>query len=230
MPERWKSIFDGRYAVSDQGRVMRVEAASGTQKGRILKPIVRTDEYLVVNIAGIQGGEQDMYRVHRLVADAFLDPDPEKTQVNHKNGHKRDNRAVNLEWVTNKGNALHASEHGWLKHGSEHAGTHLTEANVLEIRQRFESGEKIAALASEFGITLGTISPLIRGRTWRHVPGAVIRDSHSRAKLTAAQVLEIRKKLRAGAKQVALCTEYNVTPGTMSELAAGRTWKHVTLD
>lgn len=227
MPEQWKSIFDGRYAISDQGRVMRVEQGSGTQSGRILKPVERGDGYLFVNIALEKNGIQRHYRVHQLVADAFLVPDSARTQVNHKNGHRKDNRAINLEWVTNQENALHASEQGWLKHGSDHASTHLTEAKVLEIRHRFAAGEKIANLASEFGITLGTISPLIRGRTWRHVPDAVIRAEHSRAKLTAADVLAIRQKHKSGAKAADLCREYNVTRGTMSEILARKTWTHI---
>lgn len=45
--------------------------------------------------------------VHRLIAAAFV-PNPDgHPHVNHLNGRKTDNRAVNLEWVTDAMNKAH---------------------------------------------------------------------------------------------------------------------------
>ena len=47
--------------------------------------------------------------VHRLICSAFHGPPTvEKYTVNHKNGIKKDNRASNLEWVSQKENNHHA--------------------------------------------------------------------------------------------------------------------------
>ena len=70
--------------------------------GRIMSPSVNQKGYETVMLCG------EARRVHRLVAEVFLDPpDPGKDQVNHKNGNKRDNRVSNLEWCNNSENQKH---------------------------------------------------------------------------------------------------------------------------
>lgn len=59
--------------------------------------------------------------VHRIVAMAFT-PNPEnKPYVNHKDGDKTNNQAINLEWVTPQENAIHAVATGLKSEGKRYS-------------------------------------------------------------------------------------------------------------
>lgn len=120
MNETWNPVagWEDRYEVSSTGKVRSLNYRN-TGMARELKPITEGKGYLMVGLC--RDGKMKWEKVHRLVARAFV-PNPEsKPQVNHINGDKTDNRAVNLEWVTDSENLKHAYENG-LKEGSTEWG------------------------------------------------------------------------------------------------------------
>lgn len=54
--------------------------------------------------------------------------------------------------------------------GEGHTGSKLTDDSVTAIRARFANGERQAALAAEFGVSVGATVAVIRRKTWKHVP------------------------------------------------------------
>lgn len=112
--------FEGRYQVSNHGRVRSILSNHGKYQEKI-KAVRRrssTCDYLYVQLSIKDQPHHEA--VHRAVAKAFI-PNPEnKPMVNHKNGSKLTNNAWNLEWVTCTENHLHAFATG-LRNGQHTA-------------------------------------------------------------------------------------------------------------
>jgi hypothetical protein len=60
------------------------------------------------------------------------------------------------------------AEKGRAAMGAKHPNTKLTAAQVAEIRARRANGEKVAALAAEYGMSQSRISAIGRGHGWAH--------------------------------------------------------------
>jgi hypothetical protein len=169
----WRSIFSApEFQVSDQGEIRRAfpGGSNAAKVGRLLK--LRRDRkgYERVNLSS--QGVVRTFKVHSLVAEAFLGRCPAGQQTNHKNGVKHDNRVANLEYVTPSGNVRHALKEG-LRHpqrGSKCSWAKLTEAAVVKLRRRYATGQHtLAELAVEAGVSEGAIFYAIKKTTWEHV-------------------------------------------------------------
>lgn len=82
---------------------------------KYLKGSIMKNGYLSYMLTLPDGNKRRFY-AHRLVAEYFIpNCDIDKTQVNHKNGIKTDNRIENLEWVTPSENVSHAVKNNLIK-------------------------------------------------------------------------------------------------------------------
>lgn len=57
--------------------------------------------------------------------------------------------------------------------GEQNGNHKLWEAQVIAIRTRFGQGELIRHLAVEYGMTVGAISKIVNGRSWKHIGGPI---------------------------------------------------------
>ena len=105
--EKWMEIdgYEGRYLVSDKGRIGSFVGRS--KEFRILTPRTgKRDLYQRIRLSS-QTGEVKEFTIHRLVMNAFSpNPDPEHlTQINHKDENPANNCLENLEWCSPKYNS-----------------------------------------------------------------------------------------------------------------------------
>ena len=103
MEEIWKDVegYIGRYQVSNLGNIKSLNYR-GTGQERLLSATPVHGGYLAVSLC--DGNTQKTFRVHKLVAEAFIENLNNKPCVDHINTIKTDNRADNLRWVTHKEN------------------------------------------------------------------------------------------------------------------------------
>ena len=143
--EEWRDIkgFEGLYQVSNLGRVKSLPKYTYSKgypqlrKERILNPrgTGRTRKYLAVKF---NDGHQ--YKVHRLVAEAFI-PNPDNLPlINHKDENPLNNRVDNLEWCTNAYNVKYSAKPLSEEHRDRirqaHIGKHHTEEHKQKIREK----------------------------------------------------------------------------------------------
>ncbi len=171
--ERWLPCigYEDYYEVSNHGRVRSIDRVFKKKglcsvKGKILTQRLNKKGYpavfFYINTVRIERNP------HRLVALAFV-PNPEnKPQVNHIDGNKLNNNDWNLEWNTNSENQLHAYRLGLQnKKGERNSNTVLTDADVTNIKLRYNSGLKISEVCQELNVNLSIVRQIIYGRTWR---------------------------------------------------------------
>lgn len=99
--EIWKDVvgYEGLYEISSFGNVVSVK----NDKRKIISQETHQRGYLRVNLH--KDGVWRHFRVHRLVAMAFVDNPTGFPQVDHIDGNKTNNHASNLRWVDNVTNS-----------------------------------------------------------------------------------------------------------------------------
>ena len=96
MEEEWIPITVKEYPnyeVSNLGRLRN------KTKGTLLKGAKDKDGYVSICLSS-SNGKQKSFRLHRIIALAFIPNIENKPEINHKNEIRDDNRVENLEWVT----------------------------------------------------------------------------------------------------------------------------------
>jgi hypothetical protein len=149
--ELWKPIesFEN-YEVSTLGRV------KNTNSNKLMKSTSKGG-YFGISLVNIFGRKN--FKIHRLVALAFI-PNPEnKTDVNHMDKNKHNNNISNLEWNTRAENNLHGKLNVIIT-TNKNKPVNRIDKNTNEILEKYNSIE----LAAEWVFSLGLTKTIHNGR------------------------------------------------------------------
>lgn len=162
---KWKPIagFEDSYEISDDGHIRNIKFG----KIKILCPSISKDGYYKVTL--FKNNKPYYFRVNVLVARAFIQNPFGKTQVNHKNNIRNDNRANNLEWCTGEENMQHCIKENRIANGEKQGLHKLITKQIIIIRKLHKTGLSYRRLATTFSVNKSTIMRVIKGYTWRHV-------------------------------------------------------------
>lgn len=159
--EEWRDIqgYEGLYQVSNSGKVRSLNFnKTGESKER--KPSHDSDGYLVMTLH--KNGVKKMYKVHRLVALAFLKKPVGCDQINHIDEDKDNNDVSNLEWCTVEYNLRYGTRG---KKVGEKLKTALA-IPVLQMKDGIVINQFISMIEAsrQTGICQGSISNCCKGK------------------------------------------------------------------
>jgi len=121
MEEIWKDIkgYEGYYQISNLGnikslnRTIENKGAIGGKykiKGKSRSQSISKTGYYICTLC--KNGKERTFKVHRLIAEAFIDNPNNLPIINHKDGNKLNNSIDNLEWCDYSYNNKEAYKQG----------------------------------------------------------------------------------------------------------------------
>jgi hypothetical protein len=177
MTEVWKPVngYEGLYEVSNYGKVKALRKFSGTcfRDERILSMNrITKDGY--IHVALTKNGKVLDTRLHKVVAENFVENPDKKETVNHIDGNKLNNRADNLEWADRREQLDHAYRLKLKKpaRGQNNTQSKLTEEDVRYIRKHYKRQSTefgTVALSKKFGVSNRVIGLVARGLSYKNV-------------------------------------------------------------
>lgn len=172
MEEEWMNIrsFEGRYQISTHGRVKslpRFRKGKGNFNVRVFEKILslRTDQDGYLDVCLSKNKKTKYLRVHRLVAEAFIENRENHPFVCHRDDNRKNNNVANLFWATHNINMKDMVSKKRQAFGEKHGMTKLLNKEVLEIRKLYKSKRKTQQqIAAMYKVTQAQISNIIMNK------------------------------------------------------------------
>ena len=178
MKETWRDIkgYEGRYQISNLGRVKSLERVihrkdgrSYLRKGMLLKNKMGTNGYYYVCL--YKNNKQKTFMIHSLVALNFIGERPSNHDICHINGNKLDNAVYNLKYDTRTENF-----NDMYRQGGRNPRGKLSIEDVLKMRKMYKTGKYTHdELADFFNIAPSHVGNVLNRRafSWLNDDGSI---------------------------------------------------------
>lgn len=161
----WKPVvgYEGLYEVSNTGIVRGLERF-GNRNHTFQKELKPSKNKRYEEVKLYKDGGKRTFKVHRLVAMAFVPNVENKPQINHIDGNKNNNNAENLEWCTQSENNRHAIDNNL---NSPYKMIESTKKEVLQLSldgKVIKKWETLTEASRTLGLQISNISHCCKGR------------------------------------------------------------------
>jgi hypothetical protein len=119
----------------------------------------------------VEGRERGAHRVAYEMSTGVRVPD--HLDVCHRCDNRLCVRAEHLFVGTRADNSADMVAKGRQAKGEKNGQCRLTAEQVLDLRRRASAGESIVSLAKSVPVSMAAVWLAVRGKNWKHLPGAV---------------------------------------------------------
>lgn len=177
--EEWRDVvgYEGYYKVSNRGRILSLVGWNGhtyVKREKIINGWVqkthRNKHYKRRVVSLSKDGKKEEWKVHRLVAKAFIENPENYPTINHKDGNPLNNCVGNLEWCDQKQNVQHAYDTG-LRRSNIHKYKH-------EIIKDYEKGLAMRTISKKYKASEISVRELLAKNGLRIRDNSEYRDKY----------------------------------------------------
>lgn len=118
---------------------------------------------------GLFGVDGIMRQSHRVAYELYKEPIPKGLHVMHKCDNPSCVNPDHLEVGTHQDNMADMVNKGRTCKGEGKANSKLKEGDVIKIRAKASSGNKLVDIAKVYGMSPSTISRVVSGKRWGHI-------------------------------------------------------------
>ena len=164
MEENWKPItgYENKYEISNFGRVKSY--AQANRQGRTTYGHLDKKGYRTVFLYD-KPQHGTWFKVHRLVATAFLENPNNYPEVNHKDENKSNNYIDNLEWCTNLYNSRYGTKNQRAAEKNRCCETTSKKVYSIDKNNNIEYFDSIGEAERLTGNSHSNIVRALKGRT-----------------------------------------------------------------